>query len=138
MFRKKQGGPPDRPLSHSDTCKMVKADPGVDIPWAQLETGHWVATCVCGSEHYYAPALKRTRVDPLDPATSRHGGACEFKETTDRAVLRALLRVRPGLEEGYSWVECGACGFAWPVPDFAETPRKPWEHEAEVHDGRAP
>ena len=126
MFDKKQGGPPDRPFTHSDTCKIVKADPGVSIPWSEVESGHWVATCVCGDQHYYAPPPNtRTRLDPIDPGTSRHGGACEFKDSTDRAVLRALLRIRPGLEEGYSWVECGACGFAWPVPDFAEVGTRP-------------
>jgi hypothetical protein len=55
-----------------DDCKVVKADPGVQIPWNEVEPGHWVATCQCNSEHYYGPAAPRTRLDPLDPSTSRH------------------------------------------------------------------
>ena len=125
MFHKKQGGPPDRPFPHSDSCKIVEADPGVSIPWSEVERGHWTQICACGEQHYYATARKGARLDPFDPCTSRHGGACEFKDTTDRAVLRALLRVRPGLDEGYSWVECGACGFAWQVQDFAEAGARP-------------
>jgi hypothetical protein len=121
MFRKKQGGPPDRPFLHAEDCKIVKADPGVEISWSEVESGHWVATCVCGEEHYHAPPPNtRTRLDPLDPGTARHSPICEFKGVTDPATLRAVLRVKPGLGEGYSWVECGACDFAWQVPDFAE------------------
>jgi hypothetical protein len=37
---------------------------------------------------------------------------------SDRSILRVLLKVTP--KEGYSWVECGACGFGWQVLDFAE------------------
>jgi hypothetical protein len=29
---------------------------------------------------------------------------------TDPAVLKVLLKVKPGLGEGYHWVEWGACG----------------------------
>jgi hypothetical protein len=51
------------------------------------------------------PAAKRVGLDPYDPATSRHAGQCEFKDTTDRDVLK----VKPGLDEGYKWVTCGSC-----------------------------
>jgi hypothetical protein len=47
-------------------------------------------------------------------------GSASSRTRTDPAVLRVLLRIKPGLDEGYSWVECGSCGFAWPVPDYAE------------------
>jgi hypothetical protein len=33
-------------------------------------------------------------------------------------VLKILLKVRPGLGEGYDWVECGACSAGWQVPYF--------------------
>jgi hypothetical protein len=41
---------------------------------------------------------------------------CEFVNETGAAVLRVILKVRPGLGEGYDWVECNACDTAWQVP----------------------
>jgi len=121
MFGKKnRPSPPDQPFSHTDDCRIVKADPDVEILWSRLEYGQWRRECVCGAESWTEPADKRVRLDPYNPATSRHGGPCEFKDETNPAILRVLLKVKPGMDEGYSWVECGACGFAWPVPDFAE------------------
>jgi hypothetical protein len=35
-------------------------------------------------------------------------------------VLKVLLKVKPGLGEGYDWVECNACGGSWQVPYYAE------------------
>ena len=52
----------------------------------------------------------RVRLDPLDPKTARHMGQCEFASADDPSVLRVLLKVKPGLGEGYDWVECGSCG----------------------------
>jgi hypothetical protein len=118
MFRKKHHGPSSQPFSHSDDCKIVKADPGVEIPWSEVERGHWVRTCQCNEEHYRAPEPARVRLDPLDPATMRHLPQCEFKDVSDTAMLRALLRVKPGLAEGYEWVECGSCGAGWQVPNY--------------------
>jgi hypothetical protein len=40
---------------------------------------------------------------------------------TDPAVLKVLLKVKPGLGEGYDWVECGSCAVGWQVPHFAES-----------------
>jgi hypothetical protein len=57
------------------------------------------------------------RSDPLYPKTSRHAGECEFA-SADRSVLRVLLKVKPGMGEGYDWVECGACGVGWQVPHY--------------------
>jgi hypothetical protein len=34
---------------------------------------------------------------------------------TDPSVLKVLLKVKPGLGEGYDWVECGACDAGWQV-----------------------
>jgi hypothetical protein len=120
MFRKKQGGPPDRPFSHSEDCRIARADPDVEIPWSRTEGRRWQRICQCGEESWYEPVAGRARLDPRDPSTALHAGQCEFASETDPAVLKVLLKVKPGLGEGYSWVECGACGFAWPVPDFAE------------------
>jgi len=33
---------------HADNCKILKADPGVQIEWSEVETGHWRAVCQCG------------------------------------------------------------------------------------------
>jgi hypothetical protein len=46
-------------------------------------------------------------------------GQCEYVSETDPAVLKVLLKVKPGLREGYDWVECGACGAGWQVPYYA-------------------
>jgi hypothetical protein len=55
----------------------------------------------------------------LAPETSRHLPQCEFRETTDRDMLRAVLRIRPGLNPGYDWVERNACSAGWQVPHYA-------------------
>lgn len=61
---KKKG--PTRPFSHAQDCKIVKADPGVEIPWQEIETGHWVAECQCGMEHHHeAPAVPLLLADPV-------------------------------------------------------------------------
>jgi hypothetical protein len=64
---------------------------------------------------------RRVRLDSLDPKTSRHLGQCEFVSETDPAVLKVLLKVKPGLGGGYDWVECGGCGAGWQVPHYAES-----------------
>ena len=75
---------------------------------------------MCGTQDYYEPvADRRARLDPLDPSTSRHAGQCEFASETDPAVLRVALKVRPGLDEGYDWVECAGCDCGWQVPHYA-------------------
>jgi hypothetical protein len=33
MFGRKKG--PDEPFAHADDCKIVRADPGVQIPWVR-------------------------------------------------------------------------------------------------------
>jgi len=118
MFNKQKVQPPDRPFSHSGECKIVKADPGVQIPWNRLEYGKWQRQCTCGAEWWQEPAAKRTRQDPLDPSTFHHAGQCEFQDVSDPAIVKALLKIVP--KDGYSWVECGACGFGWQVADYAE------------------
>jgi hypothetical protein len=74
---------------------------------------------VCSFESFTEPIVDdRVRLDPLDPTTSRHAGECEYISETDPSVLKVLLKVKPGLGEGYDWVECGACGGGWQVPHF--------------------
>jgi hypothetical protein len=74
----------------------------------------------CGTEDVYEePADRRARLDPLEPSTFHHAGQCEHRDTTDPALLRAILKVREGAGEGYWWVECSACDTAWQVPHYA-------------------
>ena len=97
------------------------ADPGVQIQWSEVETGHWRAVCQCGSEDVYdKPADRRVRLDPLDAKNSRHLPQCEFAAATDPAALRVLLKVKPGAGAGYDFLECGSCGAGWQVPHYAE------------------
>lgn len=112
--------PPTRPFSHTPDCKILRADPGVEIPWNEVESGHWVAECQCGKVHHReASADRRARLDPYDPATCRHAPQCEQRGTTDPAFVRAILRVRDGAGGDYWWVECGVCEIGWQVPYFA-------------------
>ena len=110
---------PDKDFIHADDCKIAKADPGVKIPWSEASAGRWEAVCVCKTEHFYEPSAPRTRLDPFDPSTFRHMGECEHRDMTDPALLRVILKVREGVEEGYSRVECGGCGTWWYVPHYA-------------------
>jgi hypothetical protein len=86
-----------------------------------LEYGRWRRECVCGAEGWTEPAAERVRQDPYDPATSKHAGPCQLKDVTDPAIVRAALRVKPGLGVGYEWVECNSCQHAGQVPHFAES-----------------
>jgi len=116
MFGSKKKGP-TREFTHAPDCPIVRADPSYVPPWQELETGVWSATCVCGREvEREASADHRVRLDPLDPATARHGAVCDHRDTTDPALLRAILRVTPG--DGYTWVQCGTCDYGWQVPDY--------------------
>jgi hypothetical protein len=110
---------PNKPFVHTDDCRILAADPDVQIQWNELETGFWVAECVCGKEyHHDQPADDLVRLDPFDPSTSRHLPQCEFVSETDPSVLKLLLKVTPGLGGGYHWVTCGDCQASWQVAYF--------------------
>jgi hypothetical protein len=66
-----------------------------------------------------APVDRRTRLDPLDPATFRHAPQCEHRDTTDPDLVRVILRVQEGGGEGYWWVTCGICEHGWQIPHYA-------------------
>ena len=118
MFGLKRTTPVLPPFSHTDDCKILKADPEVEIQWSYEGNGLWTAACVCTVEHYREPFIDdRVRQDPLDPKTSHHFGQCEYAGETDRATLKLLLRVTP--KDGYSWTECSACESGWQVADSA-------------------
>jgi hypothetical protein len=104
MFGLKKG--PTRPFSHADNCKILKADPGVEIKWSEVETGHWRAVCQCGSDDVYEEANRRVRLDPLDPKTSHHAPECEYA-ASDAAVLKIVLKIKEGAGGTYWWVACG-------------------------------
>lgn len=113
MFSLRKRGP-SRAFTHTPDCKIMKADPTTDISWSEVESGPWQAECQCGKEHFHeAPADRRVRLDPYDPATFRHMPGCEH----DPAILRAILRAQD--REGYAWVECGTCDSGWQVPHYA-------------------
>jgi hypothetical protein len=112
---------PYQEFVHSEGCRILAADPHVEIPWNEVEAGHWRAEWVCTIEYCNEPfADDRVRLDPLDPKTSRHAGECEYRDTTDPAVIKLILNIKPGMSEGYEWVTCNACETSWQVPYFAE------------------
>jgi hypothetical protein len=107
--RKKKG--PDKAFDHSADCKIQAVDPTVSIEWSELERGHWVAECVCGTEYYHEPRTRPAQLDPVDPRTARHLPQCEFASETNPGTLKVLLKVRE--RDGYWWVECGSCEAGW-------------------------
>ena len=66
-----------------------------------------------------AYAIARTRTEI--PLFATRAGSANTSPKTDPAVLGLLLKVKPGLGEGYDWVECGSCGAGWQVPYYAES-----------------
>jgi hypothetical protein len=113
---------PSKVFIHQPDCRIAEIDPGVEIPWNYLGDGLWRADCACGFETFTEPLVdNRTRQDPLDPKTSRHLGQCEHRDTIDPVLIKALLTVRPGANEGYWWVTCNSCGTSWPVAYYAES-----------------
>ena len=94
MFGLKKRGP-TRPFTHADNCKILKADPTVQIQWSEVETGR--AVCQCGSEDIYDELTdRRGRLDPYDPSTFRHAGQCEHRYTSDPVLLQVVLKVKDG------------------------------------------
>jgi hypothetical protein len=78
--------------------------------------------CACTIEYNNEPFVDdRVRLDPLDPNTSRHAGKCEYRHATDPAVVKLILNVKLGMNEGYEWVTCNACAISWAVPHYAES-----------------
>lgn len=118
MFDVRKRGP-HRRFVHVDGCRIVRLDPDVEIPWVELERGHWQATCQCGAEHYHEDAVdRRARLDPLDPSTFRHIPGCEYANRTDPVLVQAILTVQEGAGGTYWWVTCRA-GCRWQVPYYA-------------------
>jgi hypothetical protein len=77
-LKKKGPGRPTEAFAHAEGCKIVVADPDYDPPWQEVSEGLWRRTCQCYSQDIYEPPVDtRSRLDPWDPATFRHGGGCE-------------------------------------------------------------
>lgn len=73
---------------------------------------------MCSCEYWREPASSRVRLDPLDPKTARHMGACEYKGVTEPDVIKVLLRTTE--KDGYWWVECAGCEGGWQVAFYAD------------------
>jgi hypothetical protein len=120
MFGLRKKGPsrPTAAFAHAYGCKILNSDPGFEPEWQEVKEGHWRRICQCWSEDIYEPRVDtRTRLDPLDPSTFRHGGGCEHRHTTDPAIVEAILRVHD--RDGYWWVECLTCAYGWQTPFYA-------------------
>jgi hypothetical protein len=78
----------------------------------------WKRECVCSYETWQEPTPSRVRLDPLDPKTAGHMGACECKAATEPDVIKVLLRITE--KDGYWWVECAGCEGGWQVPFYAQ------------------
>lgn len=119
MFGKHK--PPAEPFTHAEDCRILAADPGAEIVWNEIRAGVWEAQCVCGKQYHHDPiADGRVKLDPFDPATSRHAPQCEYHGVADPAILKLVLRVQEGRSEGYWWTTCASCECSWQVPYFAE------------------
>ena len=75
---KKRGGP-TRPFSHATDCKILRADPGVEIPWQEVETGLGSRSASAGrstsarrSPTVALGSTRSTRSTRPPSATSRH------------------------------------------------------------------
>lgn len=124
MFGLKKKGPsrPTQAFAHAVGCTIVTADPGFQPEWQELEEGHWRRICQCWGEDRYEPRVDtRTRLDPLDPATFRHGPACAHPDTTDPVIVKAILTILE--RETYWWVECSTCEYGWQVAHYAAESR---------------
>ena len=89
MFGLKKKTPPTQPFTHADNCRIVKADPDVQIEWVEVETGHWQAVCQCGVEDYREPPT----VGSLRLCVSRPREGYQQDE-----IDKASQLGRPGLE----------------------------------------
>lgn len=114
---------PSAAFDHAASCPIVRADPGYEPQWEEVEPGHFRRRChaQCGAQDVYAGLTdRRPRQDPLDPSTwpvMNHLGWCEYRDTTDPALLRAILKVRDA--ESYYVIDCSACEALWRVPYHA-------------------
>jgi hypothetical protein len=76
---------------------------------------------VCGVDDFCEEAaVRRARLDLLDPITFRHAGQCEHQDTTDPLSF-GDLEVRDGAGGDYWLVECNVCAVGW---QGCTTPRR--------------
>jgi hypothetical protein len=85
--------------------------------------GHCRVVWWCGSD-VYEKANRRVRLDSYDQSTFRHAAQCEHRETVDPVLLKAILKVRDGVDGGYWWVQCATCEHGWQVPHYPLPPMR--------------
>jgi hypothetical protein len=78
-------GPPQKAFVHSDDCKLVRVDSGLEIPWNEVRAGDWEARCVCGVEGWHAPDAGR---GPQRPHTTRRPPATEGSASSSARPMR--------------------------------------------------
>jgi hypothetical protein len=108
MFGLRKRGP-TRPFAHADDCRIVRADPGVEIPWSEVEAGHLQRTCTGGTEDFVEPVADRVRLDPPPGPIP----------VASSAVLRLVLRIEDGAAAGLLVGASGTCDTGWQVPHYA-------------------
>jgi hypothetical protein len=64
-------------------------------------------------------------MNPTDRAVGVNVRWFQFvRDTTDPALLKAILRVRDGVGGGYWWVECSTCEHGWQVSHYPQPPMR--------------
>ena len=120
MLGLKKKGPsrPTEAFAHADGCKIVRADPGFEPEWQEIEEGTGGGPASATAKTSTSHASTRARLDPLDPATFRHAPQCEHRDTTDPAIVRAILRVqdRGGLLVGANAAPANTAGRSRTTP----------------------
>ena len=110
---------PDQPFSHAPDCKIVHADPSVQVPWSEIRVEFGRHAVCAASNTTMSPSP--TTVSGSTRSTRRplatRGSASST--VTDPAMLRAVLRVTR--KDGYDWVECNGGDMGWQVAHSAES-----------------
>lgn len=87
MFGLKRKGP-TRPFTHADNCKILKADPTVQIQCSEVEPGHWRSTSAGPRTSARTPPTVVLGSTAMTRPPSRHARQCEHRVTSDPAAAR--------------------------------------------------
>jgi hypothetical protein len=90
---------PNKAFSHQEGCTLFLGRPEFPAGRQEVERGFWRGRSASAASKPFREidADDRVRLDPLDPKRSHHLGQCEYISETDPAVLKVLLKVKPGL-----------------------------------------